>query len=214
MVVVIVAAVLCWCCSNIVSVPLVIKILKNEDICSSCLHIITATYDSCNNEITSRVYRKALRLLITSADCRTIHLTDPHGYVGIEHSYSHGYMRNGVCVWNITVEEGKVVQLFIQDYNIHSYTVSWWTNPCIPSFLKIYDGAEEDEGNVIQTLVSVFGRAYEPPPPPPAPHHLGCPAVRCDGSRSYGTFADSPELSTSEYMQLCMLSLQTGILPV
>ena len=100
-----------------------------------------------------------MRLLITYADCRTIHLTDPNGYVGMEHSYSHGYKRNGVCVWNITVEEGKVVQLFIQDYNIRSYTASRWTDPCISSFLKIYDGAEEDEGNVIQTLVSVFGRA-------------------------------------------------------
>ena len=77
----------------------------------------------------------------------------------MQHSYSHGYKRNGVCVWNITAEEGSLVQLYIENYDIRSNSYSYGMNPCNSSFMKIYDGAEEVEENLIKKSVSVFERA-------------------------------------------------------
>ena len=82
-------------------------------------------------------------------------MTDPQGTLGMQHSYSHGYKRNGVCVWNITVEEGNLIQMSIGDLNIAMYQGFNYMNFCNSSFLKIYDGTEEDEQNLIKMSVLI-----------------------------------------------------------
>ena len=86
-------------------------------------------------------------------------LTDQQGSFGLE-SLSLGTVfsslwRNGLCLWNISVQQGDVIQLILDEFILNGYSGYYATAGyrlgagCGNSSLSVFDGFTTDESGLI-----------------------------------------------------------------
>ena len=80
-------------------------------------------------------------------------LTDQQGSFGLDPlsfgSVFSSVRRNGLCLWNISVQQGDVIQLTLDEFILNGYSGYYDAAGCGNSSLSVFDGFTTDESRLI-----------------------------------------------------------------